>query len=488
VKRKLFILLGPLLAVCMVLFVDLDPANRHVTLMAAIAVWMAIWWLAEPVHLAVTALVPFIFIPVLGIADVQTVANQYMDQVMFLFIGGFLLAFAIERWGLHRRISLRILSAVGKSPASILLGVMLTAWLLSMWISNTATVMMLLGAVLAIVKQLDSHIPDEKQRGMAASAVLIGLAYAATIGGMATLVGTPPNMVFYRTYIDAYPQNGDMSFNTWFAFAVPLSAVFIAIAWLVIRFSLLRHTAKIKFDRKLFGQMRKELGPMHTDEKVVLLIFLSTILLWFTRAGFQFWDLKIPGWTALLGEYGKYIQDSTVAIAMALLLFLIPSRTEKDRSLLSWSEARELPFDIILLFGSGFALAKGFELSGLSNWLAGRLELLQDAPIWLLVLVVAAVVTLISEFASNIASIQLALPVLISMQKVLDVHPLVLLIPATLAASLGFMLPVATAPNTIVFGTGRIKVSQMVRTGFVLDLAGIGLIVVLSLVWMAVEQ
>jgi sodium-dependent dicarboxylate transporter 2/3/5 len=469
------------------LFADLDPGNKQVTLMAAIALWMAVWWLAEPVHLAVTALVPFIFLPILGIADVQTVANQYMDQVMFLFIGGFLLAFAIERWQLHRRISLRILSAVGKSPASILLGVMLTAWVLSMWISNTATVMMLLGAVVAIVKQLDSHIDDPAQRDRAASAVLIGLAYAATIGGMATLVGTPPNMIFYRSYLEAYPGNHDMSFNTWFAFGLPLSAAFIAIAWMVLRFFLLRHTGKIRFERKLFGAMRKELGPMHRDQRIVLAVFATTILLWFTRAGFQFGEFKIPGWTELLGETGKYVQDSTVAVAMALLLFLIPSGTEKGRNLLNWEEAKEIPFDIILLFGSGFALAKGFELSGLSNWLAGRLELLQGAPIWLLVLVIAAVVSLISEFASNVASIQLALPILISMQKVLDVHPLVLLVPATLAASLGFMLPVATAPNTIVFGTGRIKVSHMVKNGFVLDLVGIGLIVILGIIWIAAK-
>jgi sodium-dependent dicarboxylate transporter 2/3/5 len=487
VSRKIFLLLGPLLAALIIAFADLDPGNPKVTLMAAIAAWMAVWWLAEPVHLAVTALVPFVFLPVLGIADVQTVAHEYMDPVMFLFIGGFLLAFAIERWGLHRRISLRILSAVGNSPSHILLGVMLTAWLLSMWISNTATVMMLLGAVMAIVKQLDSHMSDEAQAHRAGAGVLTGLAYAATIGGMATLVGTPPNMIFYRSYLAAYPENNDLNFNTWIAFALPLSAVFIFIAWMVIRFVMMRHTRKIKFDKKLFVQMRRELGSMNRDEKVVLVVFACTILLWFTRVGFQFGHLKIPGWVELLGEHGRYIQDSTVAVAMALLLFLIPSHTEKGRTLLTWTEARELPFDIILLFGSGFALAKGFEISGLSTWLAGSLELLQGAPIWLLVLVIAAVVTLISEFASNVASIQLALPVLISMQKVLDVHPLILMVPATLAASLGFMLPVATAPNTIVFGTGRIKVSQMVKAGFILDIIGIGLIVVLGLVWMIIE-
>lgn len=478
--RTLTLLAGPLIAAAMVLFTDLSPGNPLVTRMAAITAWMALWWLAEPVHLAVTALIPFVFMPILGIADVQTVANQYMDQVMFLFIGGFLLAFAIERWGLHRRISLGILSAVGRSPSAILFGIMITTWFMSMWISNTATVMMMIGAVTAVVKQLDDHITNPAARQRAAGALFIGLAFSATIGGMATLVGTPPNMVFYRTYLEAYPLNQDMNFNSWFAFAFPVSLIFILIAWLVLRFMLMRHMGDAKFRTSEFRGMLKQLGPTHRDERVILLVFGVTVLLWFTRAGFQFGSINIPGWSSLLGKTAGYIQDSTVAVAMALLLFFIPSHTEKGRSLLSWSEARELPFDIILLFGSGFALAKGFEISGLSAWLAGRLSLLQGAPLWVVVLVVAAVVTLISEFASNVASIQLALPVLISLQSVLEVHPLVLMIPATLAASLGFMLPVATAPNTIVFGTGRVRVGQMMQAGVVLDMVGIILILLFA--------
>ena len=481
-KKRLALVAGPL-AACILWLCELDPQNPLVSAMAGITVWMAIWWLTEVVHLAITSFLPLILLPLWGIADAQQVANQYMDQVIFLFIGGFLIAFAIERHGLHQRIALFILGLVGRSPARILLGVMLTAWLLSMWISNTATVMMLLSAVTAVVLQLDKQIEDAVQRQQTAAALCIGLAYAATIGGMATLVGTPPNMVFYKMYLAAYPQNHDMDFGTWFSIGFPLSIVFLFISWWVIQRLLLRSSANIRFDTKLFSGMRKSLGPVRRDERTVIVVFLTTVVLWFTRSGFNIGSLNIPGWSHLFGKHASMITDSTVAIAMAFILFFIPSHSEKGKALLGWHEAEKLPFDIILLFGSGFALALGFELSGLSGWLAGHLALLHAAPLWLVVLLVALVVTVISEFASNVASIQLALPILISLQKVLDVHPLVLMVPATLAASLGFMLPVATAPNTIVFGTGRIRMAQMVKTGSVLDVVGILLILAVTLLW-----
>ncbi|MFY7947087.1 MAG: SLC13 family permease [Bacteroidia bacterium] len=481
-KKRLALVAGPL-AACILWLCELDPQNPLVSAMAGITVWMAIWWLTEVVHLAITSFLPLILLPLFGIADAQQVANQYMDQVIFLFIGGFLIAFAIERHGLHQRIALFILGLVGKSPARILLGVMLTAWLLSMWISNTATVMMLLSAVTAVVMQLDKQIEDAVQRQQTAAALCIGLAYAATIGGMATLVGTPPNMVFYKMYTAAYPQQHDMDFGVWFSIGFPLSIVFLFISWWVIKRLLLQHSGHIRFETRLFTNMRKEMGPIRRDESVVIAVFVSTVVLWFTRSGFDVGHVKIPGWSHLFGKHANMITDSTVAIAMAFILFFIPSHSEKGKALLGWHEAEKLPFDIILLFGSGFALALGFELSGLSGWLAGHLALLHAAPLWLVVLLVALVVTFISEFASNVASIQLALPILISLQKVLDVHPLLLMVPATLAASLGFMLPVATAPNTIVFGTGRIKMKEMAKTGIVLDVVGVLLILAITLLW-----
>ncbi len=471
---------GPLAAIIILLFVHLDDSNPMITRMAAITAWVAIWWLTEVVHLAVTSLLPFIFIPLLGICSVKATAFEYMDQVIFLFIGGFIIAFAIERWNLHRRVALSILSRLGHSPSSVLMGVMLTAYLISMWISNTATTMMLISAVFAIVHQVELHITDEKQRNNIAAALFIGLAYSATIGGMATLVGTPPNMIFYRFYTETYPDNHDLDFFSWFIIGFPLSITFLAVCFFVLKTTFLRKVKHIQFDRNYFLTEYRGLGKMSAEEKTVGAIFVTTAILWFTRDNIDLGSFTFTGWGSLFGK-SEFVQDSTVAVFMALLLFIIPSKNEKGRALITWHEASKLPFDIILLFGSGFALAKGFEVSGLSNFLAGQLEFFKTANTVVILLLVCLMITIISEFASNIASIQLALPVLISIQKGLDIHPLLLMIPATFAASLGFMLPVATAPNTIVFGSKRIRVNDMMRAGVVLDIAGILLIVLFSL-------
>lgn len=471
------LLAGPLAFAVVYLFADLEPGKPVVSAMAGVALWMAIWWLTEVVHLAVTSLLPFILLPLLGIADSRLVAAQYMDPIIFLFIGGFIIAFGIERWGLHRRIALRILSIVGAKPANILMGIMLTAFLFSMWISNTATVMMLLSAVFAVILQVEKHFADGPQRNKLASALLIGLAYSATIGGMATLVGTPTNMIFVRAYNDAYPGNGDMNFTQWFKIGFPIALVFLFIAFFLLKGMFIGKGMDTSIDRMYFRNEYRGLGKMTYEEKLVALIFSLTAVLWFLRENIDFGTFVMPGWSNVFGEYKAWIHDSTVAIVMALLLFLIPSRAEKGRALITWDEASKLPFDIILLFGSGFALAKGFELSGLSVWLATKLSFLDKSSMVFIILGICMIVALISEFASNVASIQLVLPVLISMQQVLDVHPLYLMIPATLAASLGFMLPVATAPNTIVFGSKRVRVSDMMKAGFVLDVVGIILIV-----------
>ncbi len=471
---------GPLTAVFIIAFVNLDEGNPMITRMAAITAWIAIWWLTEVVHLAVTSLLPFIFLPLLGICSAKTTAFEYMDQVIFLFIGGFIIAFAIERWNLHKRIALKILSILGNSPSSVLLGVMLTAYLLSMWISNTATTMMLLSAVFAVVHQVEQHITDEKQRNNIAAALFIGLAYSATIGGMATLVGTPPNMIFYRFYTETYPDNNDLDFLSWFIIGFPLSLTFLTVCYFVLKTIFLRKVAHIEFDRNYFLNEYKLLGKMSAEEKTTGIIFLTTALLWFTRGDLDLGSFKFTGWGSLFGK-SEMVQDSTVAVFMAILLFIIPSQSEKGRALITWHEASKLPFDIILLFGSGFAIAKGFEVSGLSNFLAAQLGFFKTANIIVIILLICIMITIISEFASNIASIQLALPVLISIQKGLDIHPLLLMIPATFAASLGFMLPVATAPNTIVFGSKRIKVNDMMKAGIFLDIAGILLIVLFSL-------
>lgn len=468
-------------ALAIMVFTDLDPANPLVTKMAALTVWMAIWWLTEAVHLAVTAFIPIVFMPLLGIADPKVVAFQYMDQIIFLFIGGFLISFAIERWGLHERIALRILMMVGTRADRILMGVMAASYLISMWISNTATVMMLISAVLAIIVMTDqSEKVNERDKSGFAKAILIGLAYAASIGGMATLVGTPPNMVFLRAYNESYPEAPPITFAKWFSIGFPVSIILLLLCFFILRMMFLRRGQTTGLDSGYFKEGYRRLGAMSHEQKVVLTVFIGTALLWFTRADLDLGFVLIPGWSNLFPK-PDYILDSTVAVTMAMILFLFPSKNEKGSFLLRWKDAAKLPFDIILLFGSGFALAKGFEISGLSGWLAGQMKFLNGMSPMIIVISVIVLVCIISEFASNVASIQLALPILIAFQNEMGLHPLFLMVPATLAASTGFMLPVATAPNTIVFGSRKLAVSDMARAGFLMDLAGIGVIALLVL-------
>jgi solute carrier family 13 (sodium-dependent dicarboxylate transporter), member 2/3/5 len=465
--------LGPLLAVMFWLFIDLDKTNHQVSLMAGVAIWMCTWWFTEAVGLAVTALVPVFVIPILGIADVKSVSQQYSDSIIFLFIGGFMLAFAIEKWHFHKRIALKILSIVGKNPATILFGVMLSTYLISNWISNTATTMMLFSAVFALIHETKHYITKNDHRF--AAALLLGLAFSATIGGMATPVGTPPNMYFFKTYKAAFPGNTDLNFLKWSYIGYPISFVFLLTTFFVLNFYFLRKKVELSIEKKYFIESYAKLGKFSWEEKWVFALFIACILLWFTRADIDFGNFVFKGWGNIF-VVPKFIDDSFVALMAALLLFLIPSKANKGEALLIWDDARKLRYDIILMFGSGFALAYGFEASGLSNWLANSLIVLKGVSPVLIILGVCIIVTVISEFASNIASIQLAIPIMVALQKDLDLPPLLLMMPATFAASLGFMLPVATAANTIVFGTRQIEIKDMFKVGIVLDIVGILLI------------
>ena len=476
------LLAGPAAFFVTFFFADLSPGHPEVTRMAAVTLWIAIWWLTEATHVSVTALLPFLLIPLLGIADTKLVAAQYMDQTIFLFIGGFLLAFAIERWNLHQRIALSILSKLGRSPSTMLAGVMMTTFFISMWVSNTATTMMMISAVLAVILEIEKHNISDIQKNSTAKALLLGLAYAASIGGMATVIGTPPNIVFYKIYLDTYPNANNMDFFYWFVVAFPLALLLLVAAFFILKKLFLRRTKQIVFDTNQFNIMRHKLGKMSWEEKVVSIVFVITILLWFTRADIDFGTFELKGWNRIFGAEAPYITDSTVAIAMAVLLFVIPSKNEKGKMLMSWEEAKKLPFGMIILFGSGFALSKGFEESGLSNWLALHLLFLKHAAPILIIGGICAIVCLISELASNTASVQLVLPILIATQKATGLLPLMLMVPATLAASLGFMLPVATAPNTIVYGTGRIRPADMRNAGSLLNVAGIIIITFVSMV------
>jgi len=463
--------LGPLLFI-ITLFLFSSFNHEQEGKMAAIAVWVATWWLTEAVEMPVTSLLPIALIPIFGIADAKTIAAQYMDQVIFLFMGGFMLSYALEKSNLHSRLALFILSKVGNKPQNILAGIMITAFFISMWMSNTATVMMLYAAVIAIVLKFKENEINHERIG---SSLMIGLAYAASIGGMSTLVGTPTNMIFYSFYNSNFTNQNQLVFSSWFMLAFPIALLLVIGTFFFISHHFKLQHIKPEVTENYFKQQYHILGSFSRDEKIVGTIFIITAFLWFSRSDLVIGAFHFKGWSNLfLHKY--FIQDSTVAILMSTLLFFIPSVKNNGETLLSWDDCKKLPLGIMLLFGSGFALAKGFELSGLSNLLAQALHILNDKNILMIIIGVCIIITFISEFASNVASIQLALPILLALSISLKLPALSLMIPATLAASLGFMLPVATAPNTIVYGSGFIKVKDMYRIGFWVNITGVILI------------
>jgi sodium-dependent dicarboxylate transporter 2/3/5 len=471
------LLSGPVTGLLIFLIMRHAGVGAAPSAVAMTAVWMATWWITEAVPIGVTSLLPFILFPLLGVMDASVVAMQYMEQTIFLFIGGFFLAFALEKWNLHTRIAYRILLLTGTSPSQLLAGVMLTAFLISMWISNTATVLMLIAAVTAMITMHQSG--DDRARKKIACGLMLALSYSATIGGISTLVGTPPNMVFAGFVEKTYQGAFSITFNRWFAFAFPFSALFIIASYFILRHLFISGHRHTPFSLDFIRQELKKRGPLSTEEKWLLTVFSLMVLLWFSRSSITLGTFSFPGWSSWL-PFGHYIRDSTVAITLSALLFFIPSRTRKGERILEWKDVNRLPFRIILLFGSGFALAEGFERSGLAALLANRLEGINHMPGWLLLLILIGMITLLSEFASNVASVQLVLPVLAPLAVSLHADPLTLMAPATIAASLGYMMPVATAANTIVYGSGYVPVGDMMRAGLLLNLTGMALLLLVS--------
>lgn len=472
---------GPLVFLLILLGADILPGRPEATAMAAVVAWVALWWFTEPVDLAVTSLLPFLLLPLLGIGSPADTASQYMDPIIFLFLGGFMLAFAMERWHLHTRLALGILRFTGSAPDRILAGVMAAAFLLSMWVSNTATVLLLLPAVTALIGHIEG---DEDKRGhhSLAVALLLGLAYAATLGGMSTLVGTPPNMYFYSFYQRTFPQDGSLHFASFFLKAGGITVLIALCTYALLHFRYLRR-GRPSLPRDYFVEAFRALGPLHRDQRLVLLVFGLTVLAWFTRPDMQLGDTLLRGWASLSG-LGPRVHDGMVAVLACLALFLLPARTQSGR-LLEWRDVERLPYGIVLLFGSGFALANGFEQSGLSEWVAGLLGGFRQLHPLVLLIVLGLIITTVSEFASNIACVQLVLPIVASLDTGESFPLQGLLIATALFASMGFMMPVATPPNTIIFGSGRVGVADMARSGFWVNVSGVLIIALLIWLWYA---
>jgi sodium-dependent dicarboxylate transporter 2/3/5 len=465
-SRQIFVFSGPVVFIIVKKILSANGCPESAAHVGGTAAWMCVWWFSEALNFGITALIPLLMFPAGGVCGAGDVARHYTDSIIFLFFGGFMLAFAIEKWGLHHRLSLGILSVIGGKPMGILFGVMLCAFLLSNWISNTATTIMLFGAVSALLEELSAYVKTNKQKFEAG--ILMGLAFAATIGGMATPIGTPPNMFFFNLYQSHYGAQGEMNFLEWMKTGLPVSTIIFLFTFGVLYTFFTRNVSVQITEKSFFMKKRKELGQWKREEMTVGLIFIFCILAWVFRSDIALGSFTLKGWQNLHPVLKK-TDDSTVAIVAALLLFTLPSQ-QKGKHLLEWEDARKIRYDIILMFGSGFALAYGFETSRLNDWISGQIVYLKNLHPFFIVLMLCLVVTIISEFASNIASVQLCLPLLMPLHKELGLHPLFLMIPVTLASSVGFILPVATAANTIVFGTGKIKMRDMVKTGWILDL------------------
>jgi len=474
--KKVFLVGGLLASLALLFRGDLDPGHPEITKMAAVALLMAIWWISEAIPLAATALVPVALFPLLGILPGKKTAALYFNDVIFLFIGGFIVALAMQKWNLHKRIALKLILFIGLSPRRIVLGFMVATAFLSMWISNTATTMMMVPIAAAIILKLEDNLSSKEVRNFSL-ALLLGIAYSASIGGLATLIGTPPNLSFARIYSINFPNAPEVTFAAWFFFALPLSLLFFAVVWTFLVSLFCRSGTSLEVDKNILHEEYKKLGPAGFEEKVIFTVFLTMAFLWLTRKGINLGEFSLPGWSLFVPE-PKFIDDGTVAIFMALLLFIIPSRKEEGGGIMDWGAARDLPWGIVLLFGGGFALAGGFKESGLSLWLGNALAGLEALNPIILVMIICLAVTFLTELTSNTATTEMILPILAGVAVAIEINPLLLMIPATLSASCAFMLPVATPPNAIVFGTGRIKIYEMARVGLILNLIGVILITI----------
>lgn len=470
IVRRVGLIIGITLPFYILMFVSFGESVQT-SKMAACAIMMSVFWVTEAIPLAATALLPFILFPVLGIASSKSVASQYMNSTVFLLIGGFMIALAMQQWNLHKRIALNILVLFGGNTLQLVFGFMIATAGLSMWISNTATTLMMLPIALAIISRFEG-ILTKAQAHQFALGLLLAIAYSASIGGMMTLVGTAPNLVFSQFY---QMQTGlSVGFLQWMLIAVPVGLTMLIGLYLIIMTLFLRGIPNTKTLKQLLIDEKNILGKLSNAERLVMIVFVMTTILWITRKGIDLGNLSFSGWGELM-PYGNMIDDGSVAIAMATLMFFIPVKNHLNKSvrLLDKKVFAELPWSIVLLFGGGFALAYGFSVSGLSEYLAGQLQSLKAFSLPLLVLIVSVGMNLLTELTSNTATTQLVMPILLSTAKVLNVEPVWLMLPAVLSASCAFMFPVATPPNAIVFGSGKVKVYEMLKVGIILNILGV---------------
>ncbi len=454
-------IIGPL-GFLVILLVPTGSLTGDAKRTAATVLWMAVWWVTEAAPLAMTSLIPLVVFPLLAVRGVRDVAPNYSDHLVFLFLGGFILALAVERSGLHRRIALAVLDTIGSSPRRLVWGFLLCTAMLSMWLSNTATAMMLLPIAAGVVDRVGyQRLPTR---------IFLAVAYGASVGGIGTLVGTPPNLVLAGMAPTLVPELGPLTFGRWMLFGIPLVLVLLPVLGLLLTRGLPRGRIGDSEDSGIAGQ-RLELGPMGPGERRVAMLFALTALAWVTRSSLDFGDFTLPGWSSWFAD-PRLVSDAVPAVAAALVATLLPSGEGPGRRLLDWDEIRHgIPWGILLLFGGGFAIADTVHASGLDGWLATSLGGLSGLPLVLVVLAICLITTAATELTSNTATATLLMPIMAALALVLDAPPYLLMVAAVVSASCAFMLPVATPPNAIVIGSGRVAAGDLFRHGILLNLA-----------------
>lgn len=450
---------------------SIDTPNAPI--MAAIVVVMAVFWIFEIVPIAVTSLFPIFLFPLFGILDTKATALFYGKEIIFLFLGGLMLAQGIQNSNLHKRIALHIVKIIGSKPASLILGFMVATAALSMWISNTASVMVMMPIGLSIIEEIKEVKDSKKFISKFAVALMLGIAYSADIGGMATLIGTPPNLVFMEMYHELFPDLPKVGFSQWMLMGLPISITFLFFGWLLMTKVIFR-MPKIQIFKSdhVIKDLITELGKLRRDEMASGLIFGLAAVLWVTGSDITLSDsFTIHGWRSALGL--EMVSDASIAVATSLLLFMVPSKDRPKEMLLTWKKVRELPWGILFLFGGGFAIAGGFNSSGLSTIIGNLIANIGiDSPI-VIVIIICFVLTFLTEITSNTATTNLVLPILAKASAVLGLDPRILMIPATLSASCAFMMPIASPTQAIVFGSGHVKIKQMIRAGILFNFLGI---------------
>ena len=458
-KKNIGLFLGPIVFFIVKIFCNpVDLSEQGLSILAS-TLWVAIWWITEAVPIYVTALIPIILFPLSGGLELKQTTAAYGHKFVFLFVGGFILAIAIEKWKLHKRIALNIISLVGTKKSNIILGFMIATAFLSMWISNTATAVMILPVGLAIISQLkDNPKTMQNENLVFGKTLMLAIAYSASIGGMATLIGTPPNLVLAGVIKTSY--NIEINFLQWMSFGLPISILLLFICWKYLT------SIAYKFDDQNFdsglneiNDQLKSLGKISYEEKSVMIVFIGTALAWITQS-------------FIIKKYIPEIDDTIIAIIAAVILFILPNK-KGSHKLLSWDDAVKLPWGILLLFGGGMALAKGFDASGLAIWIGSQMSFFNAIPLLALLCLLVAMVNFLTEITSNLATTAMLLPVLVALAETIGVNPYYLLVGATVAASCAFMLPVATPPNAVVFGSKILKIDDMIKKGFWMNLISI---------------